>query len=154
MSKRHLFFNVAIIVVPWLTLLLLGKRNLKRFWFAGAFIMLFEIVNHIYGNRKKFWKFYDKRNAFWKDELPFSIGPYMPISLWILKYTFGNFKRFVITNVISDGLFAFLLIDILKKLKIIGLNRINHIQFFIYLHYKAYLLYGIQSLYEKFRPAS
>jgi hypothetical protein len=40
------------------------------------------------------------------------------------------------------------LMDILKKLKIIRLKRLNRIQFFIYLHYKAYILYGVQYLVE------
>jgi len=152
-SKRHLIFNVSIILIPWLSLLFLGKRNLKRFSAAGIFIVLFEILNHVYGHKRRWWHFYDKRNSFFKDELPFSIGPYMPISLWILKFTYGRFKKFVLFNVIADGIFAFPFIDILKKLKIVSLNRLSHIQFFIYLHYKAYLLYGIQHSVEKAKRA-
>ena len=150
-SKRHLVFNLSIIIFPWLSLLFLGRHNLRRYSFAGIFIVLFEILNHIYGHRRKWWKFYDKRPSFFRDELPFSVGPYMPLSLWLLKYSYGNFKKFVLLNVISDGLFAFFIIDILKKFKIIRLNRLNHSQFFLYLHYKAYLLYGVQYLYEKIR---
>jgi hypothetical protein len=148
-SKRHSVFNVLIIVIPWLSLLFIGKRNFKRFSFAGVFIVIFEIINHLYGHKKKWWKFYDKRRSFIKDELPYSIGPYMPLSMWLLKLSFGNFKKFVFLNAISDGLFAFFFIDVLKKLKIISLNRINHVQFFIYLHYKAYILYGVQYLFER-----
>ncbi len=77
--------------------------------------------------------------SFLKDEMPFSIGPYMPISMLIQKYSYGNFKKYILLNIISDGLFAFLFIDILKKYRII-LNGLNHIQFFVYLHYKAYLM--------------
>ncbi len=54
-------------------------------------------------------------------------------------------------NVIADGLFAFFFINILKKLKILKLNGLSHIQFFIYLHYKAYLLYGVQYLVDKIK---
>ncbi len=148
-SKRHFLFNLSIIMIPWLSLIFMGKRNLKRYSVAGVFIVFFEILNHLYGHNRKWWKFYDRRKSFLKDELPFSIGPYMPLSMWLLKFSYGNFKKFVLLNVISDGLFAFLLIDVLKKLKIISLNRLNHIQFFTYLHYKAYLLYGVQYLVEK-----
>ena len=143
-TRRHKLFNVSLILIPWLSLLFLGKRNLKRYSVAGVFIVFFEILNHLYGHKRSWWKFYDKRNSFFKDELPWSVGPYMPLSMWILKFSYGNFKRFILLNVISDGLFAFLFIDIFKRLKLVGLNRLNHIQFFIYLHYKAYLLYGVQ----------
>jgi hypothetical protein len=150
-TKRHFIFNLAIILLPWMSLLLIGKRNVKRFSVAGIFIIIFEIMNHVYGHKRNWWKFYDKKKSFFKDELPFSIGPYAPLTMWILKYTYGNFKKFVILNLIFDALFAFPIIDILKRYKIISLNGINHIQFFVYLHYKAYLLYGVQYLYEKAR---
>lgn len=150
-SMRHLLFNMTIILVPWASLFFIGKRSFKRYSFAGMFIIVFEIINHLYGHKRKWWKFYDKRANFFKDELPFSLGPYMPLSLWILKMSFGNFKKYVLLNAIADGLFAFFFIDVLKKIKIISLHRLNHFQFFAYLHYKAYLLYGVQYLYEKIR---
>ncbi|OCA81622.1 hypothetical protein A8F94_22410 [Bacillus sp. FJAT-27225] len=149
MKKRHFLFNLAIIIFPWLSVLLLGKRSFKRFWFSGLFIVVFEIINHLYGHRRNWWKFYDGYKSFFKDEFPFSIGPYMPLSMWILKFSYGNFRRFVLLNAVADGLFAFVLINVLKKLKIIGLNGLTHLQFFVYLNYKAYLLYGVQYLYEK-----
>jgi hypothetical protein len=150
-KRRHLVFNLSIIMIPWLSLLLIGKRDMKRFSLSGIFIVIFEILNHLYGHKRKWWKFYDKRNSFIKDELPWSIGPYLPISMWLLKISYGNLKKFVVLNVIFDALFAFVFIDIFKKLKLVGLNKINNFQFFIYLHYKAYLLYGVQYLYEKFK---
>ncbi|MBT2757516.1 hypothetical protein J7E71_16605 [Mesobacillus foraminis] len=150
-KTRHLLFNLSIIIFPWLSLFFIGKQSRKRFWLAGVFIVIFEILNHLYGHKRKWWKFYDKRKSFIKDEFPFSIGPYLPISMWILKLSYGNFKKFILLNVIADGLFAFLIIDVLKKFKIISLNHLNHGQFFIYLHYKAYLLYGVQYLIERIR---
>ncbi|QOY35220.1 hypothetical protein AWH56_021370 [Anaerobacillus isosaccharinicus] len=151
MSKRHVLFNISIIAIPWLSLLFIGRRNFRRYFISGIFIVVFEIVNHLYGNKRKWWKFYDKRKSFLKDELPFSIGPYMPVCMWILKYSYGNFKKFIVLNAIADGLFAFLIIDVFRKLKIVGLNRLSYFQFFIYLHYKAYLLYGVQYLFEKYK---
>jgi hypothetical protein len=150
-TRRHKLFNLSIIVIPWLSLLFIGKRSFKRYSFSGVVIIIFEIINHLYGHKRNWWKFYDKRKSFIKDELPFSVGPYMPFSMWLLKFSYGNFKKFVLLNVISDGLFAFVFIDILKKLKIISLNGLTHLQFFFYLHYKAYLLYGVQYLFERIR---
>jgi len=150
-TKRHIVFNLAVIIIPWMSLLFIGKRSIKRYSLAGVFIIIFEIVNHLYGNKRKRWKFYDKRQSFMRDELPFSVGPYMPLSMWLLKFSFGNFKKFVFLNTIVDGFFAFFIIEVLKNLKIIRLNRINNFQFFMYLHYKVYLLYGVQYLVEKKR---
>jgi hypothetical protein len=150
-TRRHKIFNVLIILIPWLSLLFLGKRDVKRYSFSGVFIVIFEIINHLYGHKRNWWKFYDKGKSFLRDELPFSVGPYMPISMWLLKLSDGNFKKFVLQNVIVDGIFAFIFMDVLKKLKIISLGRLTRVQFFFYLNYKAYLLYGVQYLSDKVR---
>ncbi|KKK36734.1 hypothetical protein WQ57_17920 [Mesobacillus campisalis] len=150
-SRRHLLFNLTIIIIPWMSLFLIGKRSIQRYTLTGVFIVVFEIFNHIYGHKRKWWKFYEKRASFLRDELPFSIGPYMPLSMWLLKISYGNFKKFIFLNAVADSIFAFYFIDVLRKLKIIRLNRLNHFQFFIYLHFKAYLMYAFQYLYDKIR---
>jgi hypothetical protein len=148
-SQRHKILNVLLILIPWLSILFIGKRDFKRYSLSGVFIVIFEILNHVYGHKKKWWKFYDKPNVFIRDELPFDIGPYMPLSMWILKFSFGNFKKFVLLNVLANGLFAFSLMPFLKKVKIVRLKRLTYFQFFLYIHYKAYILYGAQYLFEK-----
>ncbi|WP_270182016.1 hypothetical protein [Alkalihalobacillus sp. CinArs1] len=150
-SKRHVVFNFAMILIPWFSLRFIGKRHIKRFFFASFIIFLFEVINHLYGRKRKWWKFYDKPKSFLRDEFPFDIGPYMPISMWILKHSYGNFKKFVGLNVLANALFAFLFLPFLKKIKIARLHKLTYFQFFLYIHYKAYLLYGLQVLYEKFR---
>jgi len=126
-------------------------RSIKRYSLASGFIAIFEIINHLYGHKRKWWKFYDKPQSFIRDEHPFDIGPYMPMSMWFLKFSYGNFKKFVLINAIANGVFAFGVIPILKVFKIVRLNRLNYFQFFIYIHYKAYILYGVQYIFEKFK---
>lgn len=150
-TTRHKVFNLSAIIIPWLSMVFVGKRDFKRYWLAAFFIFVFEVMNHVYGHKKKFWQFYEKKPFFIRDELPFDIGPYIPISIWILKYSYGNFKKFVLINGVANALFAFVGIPLLSRLRIIRLNRLNHLQFFIYIHYKAYLLYGVQYLINKLR---
>jgi hypothetical protein len=148
-SKRHKVFNLFLILIPWLSLLFIGKRSIKRYSVAGVFIAMFEMINHLYARNRKWWEFYDKPKSFIRDELPFDMGPYFPMSLWFLKFSYGNFKKYVLINVIANGIFAFLFLPFLKKIKIVRLNRLNYFQFFIYIHYKAYILYAVQYFYEK-----
>ncbi|XQY91143.1 hypothetical protein ACNRWW_16805 [Metabacillus sp. HB246100] len=148
-SKKHKMFNFFMISVPWLSTFFIGKHHIKRYSISSILIALYEIRSHVRGRNKKYWTFYDKPKNFIKDELPFDIGPYIPASLWILTFTYGNFKKYVVTNVIFNSLFAFIFIPFLEKIKILRLKRLNHFQFFFYIHYKAYLLYGAQYLVEK-----
>lgn len=150
-SKRHLLFNLAIIIIPWLSIIFLGKRNIKRYFLSSSIIAVYEILNHIYGQKKRFWKFYEKPRFFIRDELPFDIGPYIPMSMWMLKISYGNFKKFIFLNALYNALFAFIGMPVFKKMKIVRLHRLSYFQFFLYIHYKAYLLYGVQYLIEKYK---
>ncbi|AGK54799.1 hypothetical protein B1NLA3E_15265 [Bacillus sp. 1NLA3E] len=148
LSKRRLAFNTVLILLPWLSLLFLGKRTIKHFFLAGLVTVIFEVFNAKIGQKRKWWFFYDKRNSFISNELPFSIGPYLPLSIWMLKFSYGNFKKFLLLNTISDGFFAFPLLKFLKKVKIVKLYRLNEVQFFLYLFYKAFSLYSVQYFVE------
>jgi hypothetical protein len=148
-SKRHLAFNIALLLLPWFSVLFLGKRNIKRFSLAGLIIVLCEMITQMIGQKRNWWVFFDKPKSFLRDLLPFSIGPYMPMSMWMLKLSSGNLKKFLLLNAIADGVFAFPGVKILKKLKIADLYRLNGLQFFLYLFSKAFLLYGVQYFVEK-----
>ena len=153
-SKRHKVLNLFLILIPWFSMFFIGKHSLKRYSVSSFIISIFEILNHLYGHKRKWWEFYDKPKSFSRDELPFDIGPYMPLSMWILKFSYGDFKKFVLINVVANGFFAFLFMPFLKRIRIVRLNRLNYFQFFIYIHYKAYILYGIQYLFEKVKSTS
>ncbi len=66
-------------------------------------------VNEIGGS------FTTSANFFIRDELPFDIGHFIPFSIWMLKLSFGNFKKYLLFNALSNGIFAFFFIDVLKK---------------------------------------
>ncbi|MFC0274593.1 hypothetical protein ACFFIX_25015 [Metabacillus herbersteinensis] len=151
LSKRHLAFNIAMIVFPWLSVLFLGKRNIKRFFPAALITIIFEMMNAKVGQKRKWWVFYDNRKSFISNELPFSVGPFIPGSMWILKFTYGNLKNFLLLNAAVDGFFAFILTKFLEKVKIARLGRLNEFQFFIYLFYKVVLLYSAQYFVENKR---
>jgi len=132
-SKRHKVFNVLLILIPWLSLLFIGKRCIKRYILASIFIAIFEILNHLYAHKKKWWEFYDKPQLFLRNELPFDIGPYIPMSMWFLKFADGNFKKFVVINAIANGIFSFVFLPFLKVIKIVRLKRINYLQLYIFI---------------------
>lgn len=131
-------------LLPWCSLLLIEKHTIKRYSFAGIVVVIVEALHQIVGQNRKWWIFYDKPNSYLKDMVPFSLGPYFPISIWMLKLAYGNFKKFLLLNAIFDGVFAVPLINLLKKTKIANLYRLNKFQFFLYLFSKAILLYGVQ----------
>jgi hypothetical protein len=138
-----------MILLSFLFLPFIGKSGLKRFLPASILIVIFEAINVAIGKKRNWWIFYNKPNSYISGEFPFNIGPFFLASIWILKKTYGNFKKFLILNAIINAFFATIYITILEKLKVVRLSRINNFQFFLYFFYKAFFLYGFQYIIEK-----
>jgi len=72
------------------------------------------------GKRRKWRVFYNKSNSVLFGEFPFLHGPFMTSSLWILEWTYGNFKRFLLINASFEASFEasfFFGLRGLKKIK-------------------------------------
>lgn len=62
--------------------------------------------------------------------------------MWILKWIDENFKLFTLLNTIVDGVFAFILTGVIKKIKLFTLVRLNKFKFSVFLFCKEFLLHG------------
>lgn len=137
-----------MVLISWLTLPLIGSRNIKRFLPASILIFIVETLHARYGKKQRWWVFFNKPKSFSFGELPFQIGPFLAISLWFLKWAYGNFKLFILLNGITNAFFAYPVTYIGKKLKYYTMVRFNNFQFFLYFFFKAFLLYWFQYLFE------
>ena len=149
--KNQWLMNIAMVLLSWLSLFFIGKRNIKRFLPASVLVVFLEALNVQFGKKRKWWVFFNKPKSYVSGELPFNIGPFFVFSMWVLKSSYGNFKCFLLLNAIIHTFFAFILMKIMKKIKVVKLVRIDGFQFFFYYFYKAFLLYGFQYMIEKKR---
>ena len=147
--KLQRLINVSMVILSWLTIPLLGPRNIKRFLPASILILLVELLHARCGKKQRWWVFYNKPKSFLFGEFPFEIGPFLVLSLWVLKWTYGNFKWFILLNGIIQAIFAYPITYYARKYRHYTLVRFNNLQFFLYFFFKAFLLYGFQSLFEK-----
>lgn len=146
--KIQRLLNIFMVILAWGTIPFLGFHNIKRFLPSSLLIVIIEAITVQIGKRRKWWFFYNKPKSYINGEFPFNIGPFLIGAMWILKWTFGNIKRFIILNAIVDGIFTFFVTNIAKKIKLFTLVRLNKIQFFTYIFSKAFLLYLLQYIIE------
>ncbi len=137
-----------MVLVAWFTLPFIGLNNLKKFFPAAFFTFFIELLTTLIGKKRKWWVFHNKPNSVLFGEFPFLIGPFMASSLWILKWTYGNLKRFLLINAFFEASFTFLFARFAKKIKYWQLVRFNGFQFFLYYFLKAFLLYGFQYYFQ------
>ncbi|ULT59297.1 hypothetical protein L1999_12535 [Neobacillus drentensis] len=149
--KNQRLINITMILLSCLPIPFIGRRSLKRFLPAAIFIIIFEVLNVHIARKRKWWVTYKKSNSFLRFEFPMIVGPFFVSTLWILKSTYGNFKKFILLNASINTFFAFVITKVTEKLKLAKLIRLNQFQFFLYLFYKAFILYGFQYLIDRKR---
>jgi len=149
--KNKWLFNISMVLFSWVTFSFLEWRTVKRFFPAFIFVFLINCIDVPIGKKRRWWFFYNKPNSFFYNEFPFLIGPMLAVALWTLKWTYGNFKKFIMLNAFFQLFFTFLARSLFPKIKLFKLVRLNAFQFFLYFFYKAFFLYGFQYFFEKYK---
>lgn len=148
MIKNTKLLLGAMMVIPFLSIPLIGKKSFKRFMPAGIFISLVVGAVSVMARKWKWWWWYEKLHTRIPGITPF-IGPFFIGSIWILKFTYGKFTRFVLINLIVDSLFTYVFVNYLTKSGIASLVRMKKIHLSLIFFIEALLLYGFQYVKEK-----
>lgn len=152
--KYNKLILILMMLLVWLTLPLMGKKAIKRFFPAGIFIALITGFETSIAKKRRWWWWYEKLHPKLSGSFPFDWGPYLIGSMWILKFTYGKLFRYLTLNLIFDSVFIFVLIDSwLKKWGIASLVRMKKYQLSLILFFDSLFLYGFQYLLETTKKA-
>jgi len=99
----------SMIIVPWLSLFFMPKDDLKRFMPAGLFIMATGTFIQEVGLSLNM--FVIRQNVFpFYVQLPIAYG-IMPIAtMWLLKFTYGRFWLYALSELIFSIVFSYLVL--------------------------------------------
>ncbi|MBT2688249.1 hypothetical protein J7I93_08655 [Bacillus sp. ISL-47] len=146
--KNSKSFYLALLILPWLTVPLLGRNSFKKYLPAAIFMSTFTEAIDLFGEKKKWWRFYkgipplDSMNFF-------NFGPYIVSSLWILKLTYGKFPIYLISNTILHICFIYLGgVKLVNRYKIFSLEKLTKFQYLIIDFLRALLLYSYQYIID------
>lgn len=148
MNKYSKLLLLVMFVVPWMTLPLLGKKDIKQFLPAAIFISIVVSLEHIIAWKQKWWWYYEKLHPKLPGGLELIWGAFFIGSMWILKLTYGRFFIYVISNFLLDTLFTYPFVIFLKKQGVASLVRLKKYQLSLLFFMKSLLLYGFHYLKE------
>ncbi|MEH7387755.1 hypothetical protein V7147_20490 [Bacillus sp. JJ1521] len=149
--KIQRILNITMVIIAFSTVPFIGLQNLKRFLPVSILIGCIEVINAFIGKKRRWWVFYNKPNSYLFNEFPFNIGLFLVSSIWLMKWSYGKFTKFVFLNAIGNAFFAYPFAKFARKIKYFTLVRLNHLQFFFYFFSKVFLFYGLQYLFEKYK---
>lgn len=142
--KNLKFFYIALLILPWLTVPLLGRNSFKKYLPAAIFMSTFTKAIDLFGEKKKWWRFYKGIPPLNSMNF-FNFGPYLVTSLWMLKMTYGKFLIFLILNTTLHICFTFLGgIKLVKRYKIFSLEKLTKFQYIAIDLLRALILYSFQ----------
>jgi hypothetical protein len=149
--RHSRFLLILMMILPWFSIPLLGRGTIKRFLPASILIACVVKINNITAKKRNWWEFYNSIHPKIPGDIPFILGPYLILSIWILKLTYGKLTLFMITNAIGHILFAFPGMKLLKRLGIVSLVQMKPIQLTLLLTIRGFLLYGFQFVIENIK---
>jgi hypothetical protein len=147
MNKKKVF-SLTMIILPWLSVLFMDKKSFLRYLPVASFVNLFISVFSVISNKRRWWK---NKNPFSPGSVDFSyiLGPYFVATLWIFKLTYGNFTKYLITNVVLNTLNAFPMAYTWEKVGAFKFKKINHIGWYFICIILSIIIYGYQYIVEK-----
>ncbi|WP_010281270.1 hypothetical protein [Bacillus timonensis] len=143
--------NIVMVLLALSTVPFIGLQHVKRFLPVSILIGCIEGITALIGKKRRWWVFYNKPQSYLLNELPFNIGMFLVSSIWLMKWSYGKFTKFVLLNAIGNALFAYPFARFARKIKYFTLVRLTHLQFFFYFFSKVFLFYGLQYLFEKYK---
>ncbi|WP_413306006.1 hypothetical protein AA0X95_04880 [Bacillus sp. 1P10SD] len=145
--KNQKLLLLSLLVLPWLTVPLLGSKAFKRFLPTAIFMCTFTKALDFYGEKKNWWKFYNGIGPF--ESMNFmNFGPYLVTSLWILKVTFGKFPLYIISNTLLHMSFIFGGLKVVEDNKIFSLENLTKVKYLAINFLRALVLYAFQYITE------
>ncbi|MDN3017217.1 hypothetical protein PH210_13545 [Paenibacillus sp. BSR1-1] len=141
-------FSLATLILPWLTVPFMGKRSFFRFLPVASFVNLILSVFSLFCYKKKWWI---TKNPLSPGPIDFTyiLGPYFVATLWIFKLTFGNFPKYIMTNMVLDLINAFPLPYIGNKVGVVKFIKMKNSTWYFICVFLAIIIYGFQSVVEK-----
>jgi hypothetical protein len=146
--KKKKVFSLIMIILPWMSILFMDKKSFLRYLPVASFVNLFISVFSVVSNKRRWWK---NKNPFSPGNVDFSyiLGPYFVATLWIFKLTFGNFPKYLITNLVLNTLNAFPMAYAWEKVDAFKFKKINHIGWYFICIILSIIIYGYQNIIEK-----
>ncbi|MBP2642593.1 MAG: hypothetical protein H6Q67_480 [Firmicutes bacterium] len=137
----------GMLIAPWLTLFFMPKEDIKRFMPVALLTAVTSAIIVESGITLKMWSIAETVYPL-NQMIPYVYGLSPLLSMWIMKYTYGRFMVYIITNAILDLGFTYTLLPFLSSRGIFLFISATPLIAYLPTIPHAALLYGFQMWQE------
>lgn len=102
MSSNRKVLSFLTLVLPWISTIFIDKKSFIRFLPSATFIgYLFALFSEI-ADKKGLWKVKNGLLPRYVLDVSYLYGLFPIVTIWILKFTYSNFFKYLLTNIIAD----------------------------------------------------
>ncbi len=120
-----------LLIMPWLSVIKLGKQSFIRYLPTIVFSDLIIALISELSRKLKWWKVKNPIIPKLATDVSFVFGPFTILNFWIFKLTYKKFWLYLLTNIISDYLFAYPLTSLAEKLGVYKMVKMSRKQLFL-----------------------
>lgn len=138
----------GMLLIPISTLFFMNKEDIKRYTPVALFTAVTGAIISETGVTLGWWA--PSKTVFFLNQIPIFTYTAIPIfTMWIFKFTYGNFWLYVATNALADIGFAYLILPWLDTRGISQFLAATSLTVYLINFVHQFLLYGYQMWQEK-----
>lgn len=140
-----------LLIVPWFTLLFMKKEGIKRYTPVTIFTSLLVTIVYEIAYTYKWWDILVTIVP-WGDitNVSYAYGIFFIGTMWIFYLTYDKLWIYLITNIVVDGIDAFLVRQFMESRNIIHYVNINKLNLFFVMFGLSLIAYIFNVWYEKY----
>ncbi|WP_245867927.1 hypothetical protein SPSIL_009940 [Sporomusa silvacetica DSM 10669] len=104
----------TMLILPWITLFFMKKEDIKRFMPVGLLTAVTSAIIVESGITLRLWETQETIYPL-NQMMPYVYGLSPVLSMWIMKYTYGRFVIYMVTNIILDIGFSYIFLPSLDN---------------------------------------
>lgn len=131
------------------TIPLIGKRHFFRFLPSATFVTLLLTIMSEIAQSRRWWKVKINLIPDLITNVSFVLSTFFVGTLWVFKYSYGKFSRYLVINVILDWLFSYPLSHLFQKLNVFKLIRFRQHHIFLTFISFSLIIYWFQTIIEE-----
>ena len=134
-------------ILIWATVYFIPKNSMKKYIPVTVLTALITVTVCIIGMTYDFWEVKGSRKRKLWNLLSIVLGYFSLGCLWIFHFTFGNFRLYLLTNLINNVVYAFGIIPFLEKINFVKYTKFTRIHHIIVTMFYSIIIYGYQKVY-------
>lgn len=148
--KKNSYIMWGLLILPLLTLPLIGKKHFFRFLPSATFVSLLLALMSEIAQSRRWWKVKINLIPDLTTNVSFVLSTFFVGTLWVFKYSYGNFFKYLGANLILDWLFSYPFTSLFQKLNVFKLIRFKQHQIFLTFISFSLIIYWFQKKVEEY----